>query len=432
MTERKGESEVSMKFPCPAKIYQYGILPISTSCCFLFSSMPRFGIQLRHGNYYACETEGCTYRGLRYQVRAHYLKQHLGLKDIPYFCTTCCTKWATKELADKHLVLKHGHDSFRELFTGCYQDLKIEDIPMKRMNDDETHGEISQAISSKKRKADPTEADLQDLYHQENKVSKAANVVIPPIPKVNDAGVTAPLSIDSTLDAPDPVVTMVQPVPDAVEPEVIIETIQLLVENADGTLTELPMPATIIHQEKAEGDTRVIVEKGTLTNDPASSDGEASSSEDENSSEEGDTKADEEPEAACAQQGDLSATNMAEQAAHAPEGNTTSSTNPAAPIVVGLKPLIDAILTLNTTLSEAMEVAKDTKSYIRRMCHAMEEQANMAKQQANEAKQQSRRDKENKEIKETITKSDDRDGSHRRGHKSSATPGNTRSRFIRA
>lgn len=89
----------------------------------------------RHGPYYACVTEECSYSGYKYQVRAHYLNHHCELPDIPFLCTECGFKTDTRMKAENHVLKTHVSLPFLEAFqVGTFTETQF---PMKKITNEE-------------------------------------------------------------------------------------------------------------------------------------------------------------------------------------------------------------------------------------------------------------------------------------------------------
>ena len=86
-------------------------------------------VKRRHGNYYRCLVERCEYTGLRYQTKAHYAKEHLKLRNVPYLCGHCGERAIARSKAEDHQASHHDSVPFEELFAGTYQDLGDREHP---------------------------------------------------------------------------------------------------------------------------------------------------------------------------------------------------------------------------------------------------------------------------------------------------------------
>ena len=76
------------------------------------------------GRIYSCIA--CNdFKGLKYAVEDHVLREHVFREDAPYRCLEHKTFYKNRRLAEKHLR-KHPGEKFDRVLGGTYRDLNIE------------------------------------------------------------------------------------------------------------------------------------------------------------------------------------------------------------------------------------------------------------------------------------------------------------------
>ncbi len=151
-------------------------------------SQARASLSRKHGNMYRCDVAPCVYRGYLYRIRTHYLNTHLTEDEVPFLCKPCGTRWATKEVAIKHLESTHAGHKFQELFGGTHEDLlnyRVPKVPMPY--------ETAAKMKFKKNRSPSVNKKLYALYHPTKTTTAAtrtptATITSEPSPTANYTG----------------------------------------------------------------------------------------------------------------------------------------------------------------------------------------------------------------------------------------------------